>query len=375
MATDNYCDCGGWVVGAGHEIPAPPADFSWGVQGPVIGCNNLRCAACSQSVRSAAGFAWSKETLQRRAEIYEHIADTGSAPWAALVTANAVSASDDERMYVCGCNVHVETEDRGLTAEADWDDDAPNWQCAGHPRLSLPVTLDGVAIGADAAGATTIVSAHLDGSGVNDAPGFVRDYPSAWVHRLVHLFAHESLAAALGNAVAAQLTSTEPAQRAAALDLFRRDPDAPGAEAVVAALRDESALFVGVSNPQAAGKELDEWLQVAVAHRAAAGDAEALSAIQHAALQSAPVQALLRAIATRAPSWLRDHATDVLRAHPTRAVARRLLYVMAPGLGDEFVAPAIDMGAADLIARETYLDLVRQLVKDERGAQIADALR
>ncbi len=373
--SDNFCDANGWVVGGGHQVPPAPFDYSWGVQGPVIGCNNLRCRSCNQVVRNAGGHTWTKQTMTRLADIYSAMGAPDSATaLAALVSDDALATEASARMYTCGCNVHVEQDQRALGEDADWDhDEGPSWTCAGHPQLSLPATIDGVDLANDI-DADAIVAAHLVAPAPAGAPAFTADYASAWVHRLLHVLSHEAIAASLGNAIATRLTHDDASIRGAAVDVFRRDPMASGGEGVVDALRDHADLYTGVANPHS-DRPLDEWLQVAVGHRAAAGDTSALTALQGSVLQGGePTMTTLRSLAGHASTWLASHAADVLRAHPSRNTARRLLDVMAKALGDELVDSAIAMGAADAVDRTMFLDLVRQLVRDERAERIRDGL-
>ena len=135
-ATLNHCKTGGYCVSAEEWLPAEPFDFDWVQLSPIVGCNRLRCGSCGVDVRSVLGFELPPNLQATEAQVY------------ALVDAGDVSRftkSPKSRLYACP---HFNTVAKSFFRAQPENDYAPftPWGCGGHPKLSLPAVLEGVAI-------------------------------------------------------------------------------------------------------------------------------------------------------------------------------------------------------------------------------------
>ncbi len=316
------CALGGRVVAARHAVP--DAAFDLDFEGPTVGCNHLRCSRCDQPVRQAPGLSWGA-TADRLA---------ASADWEALADAGVLTRNPEHRLYACACRVHVEDHDRALGDAEQWDHDEvpPPWRCAGHPGLTLPLALDGVALDT----VRDVVDAFVRhaGSPPAAAPAFTRETPTAWSQRLVHVLYPRP--DGLLDALADLLDADNPVARAAVSDLYRTTPTLPGAERLADSLVDHPERWFDQPNPLSPADGLDRWAQVAVARRAvwtdplgSPLDEGAIEAVRHLALHAPSLTiSLLQAIARLDPAWLATHAGRIVENTDSEDVARRILYTL-----------------------------------------------
>jgi hypothetical protein len=273
-----YCFMAGTLVEPDLWLPSDPFDHVWAM----FGCNQLRCGACGQTVRS-------------RVEQYC-------------------------RRYECACQSRDEYGYHLIGSDAGQDREFwTAWRCAGHPPLPLPYTLDGIEIAAVAPFAAIVSQTLANPPFV--APGFRTQ--SFWVQRLYRLLPSPSQHAAVGHGVAAQLASPDPATARAAMDFFKDIPQAPGAEQVaVIAERDRDRLR---ATPDPASKTpASLWDRMLVALDArlvvvkdgAPVDRAALDLARRALLEGEEGDGLVFRIAMVDPIWYCEHAADIVRARP-----------------------------------------------------------
>ena len=207
MSTANLCTEGGRVVGPQHPVPALPSDHDFG--GPSLGCNHLRCQRCGEAVRHQAGLSWGATAEQLAASV----------DWDALAESGALTRDADHRLYACACRVHVEDYDRHLGRPSDWDFDEvpPPWRCAGHPPVVGSV--DGVALSTS----PDELVARFALAAPEEAPTFTRDYPVAWLHRLVFLTRPTPVSTALSEACARVIEREAKAGRPVTVMIFDID--------------------------------------------------------------------------------------------------------------------------------------------------------
>jgi hypothetical protein len=266
-----FCSPGS-LVGARGWLPAEPFDYNW----DRFGCNQLRCGRCGQTVRSH------------------------------------VLADGNGRHYECACQrydayeYHLLGSDQGYIHEF-----VTAWDCGGHPELPLPHLLDGVRVAADA-DFGAIVAATLP------APPFVAPgtkAPSFWVQRLYRLVQRDDVRRAIGEAVAALLSSTEARTLRAALDFFAQLPEAPGGERVAEVVARDRARLAATADPTSSSYNLYERALEAITRQLAARPTAAAVAVARAALlDGSGDSGLLYRVAAHDPEWFCNHAADIVRA-------------------------------------------------------------
>src|SRR2546430_2216312 len=117
------------------------------------------------------------------------------------------------------------------------------WHCAGHPPLSLPAVLEGVAVDDNSDWRQLARQSFAGKLGVTLHPSVDRD-SGFWIHRLYRLLDERP---AIANAAADLLLDSEPWVRRGAIAFFRlNDGNAAGAERAATGLRDHPELFVEV---------------------------------------------------------------------------------------------------------------------------------
>jgi hypothetical protein len=170
----HYCADGGNLVGMQHWLPAHLFDYDWGLTYPQIGCNNLHCCRCTQTV-------------------------------------TATAASESYRRYNCACTedtlhtLKVIGQVEGYPGPEALRDPPPGtWACAGHPALTVPADLDGVHISAQRfieVARKAVLTPPLITPNIKGHP--------IWLSRLYWILPF-SLRTALGAAVAALVLDTDP---------------------------------------------------------------------------------------------------------------------------------------------------------------------
>lgn len=275
-----HCIPAGSLVGPDLWRPSEPFDYAWGR----FGCNQLRCGACGEPVRS-------------------HV-----------VPGKGV------RRYACACQSRNERDYLVLGADAGFDHEfVTRWYCAGHPRLALPATIDGIAVAPDGPFAPIVGSAL--GSPPFVAPGFRGT--SFWVQRLFRLLVDAPQQPQVSRAVGAELSSADPAVVRAATDFFRELPWAAGAEQLAEVLdRDRARLRATPDPGSPSGASLhDRFLEVleprlAVVRDGAPVDRAALDAARRALIAGEAGSGMIVRIAASDSTWFIDHAADIVRARP-----------------------------------------------------------
>jgi hypothetical protein len=184
--------------------------------------------------------------------------------------------------------------------------------------LPLPIQLDGVEISAVAPFAA-IVSQTLANPPFL-APGFRSS--SFWVQRLYRLLPTAAQQAAVGQAVAAQLSSADPRTARAALDFFCDAPAAPGGEQIaVIADRDRDRLRA-TPDPRSSTTSLHDRMLEAINARLVivqcglAVDQAALEVARRALLAGEAGDGTLFRIAKVDATWYCEHVADIVRARP-----------------------------------------------------------
>lgn len=260
-------------------LPTEPFDYSWGR----FGCNQLRCGTCKLPVQSS------------------------------------IDETKHCRRYACACQsrdeygYHIIGEDAGYIHEF-----ITGWYCAGHPRLPLPVVLDGIEI-AEVSPFASIVNATLA------TPPFVAPTyrtPSFWVQRLFRLLPTAAQRDAIGRAVARQLVSQDARTARAAIDFFLDLPWAAGVAEVAAVANLHRDRLRATRDPLSQMQSsLYDRIMEAVGARLAvredgAVDAAALDVACRALLAGEAEITLVYRVASSDPAWFSAHAAAIARTYP-----------------------------------------------------------
>jgi hypothetical protein len=228
----NQCKNGGYCVSAKEWLPAEPFDFDWVQLSPIVGCNRLHCGDCNVEVRSLVGFELGSGLSEN--EVY------------ALVEAGDTSRftpSPASRIYACRHFNTVAKQFFRAVAENDYDPFTP-WSCGGHPQLTLPAVLEGVAVDERSDWSELARRSFAGTLGVSLHPSVDREF-GFWLQRLCRLVGLP-VAAEIARAAAAQVLDPDPRVRLGAIVFFRLGWNAPGAELMAPALRDHPELFADV---------------------------------------------------------------------------------------------------------------------------------
>jgi hypothetical protein len=275
------CVHDGALVGPNEWYPSEPFDYAWRT---TFGCNHLRCDGCGEEV-----------------------------------TVELVDG-DQARRYRCRCQSRDEYSylvlgaDRGLLHEF-----VTQWHCAGHPRLALPVTLDGVAI-PEVGDFGAIVAATLT------TPPFKPpriDERTFWVQRLYNLVPAAAQRDAISRAVATHLGGPDVARERAAIEFFWRERRAAGAEEVAKlALRDRARLEQ-TPDPMKPRRSLYQAVLSPILGRlgvrnadGSAADVAAVQVARDVLLDGGGVGSMLFSLVEIDRAWFFDHAVDIVRANP-----------------------------------------------------------
>ena len=267
-----FCNPGS-LVGAQGWLPTEPFDYNWSD----FGCNQLVCGSCKQKVRS-------------------HVLPDGVG-----------------RHYECACqqhdaySYHLLGSDQGQIHEF-----LTEWRCNGHPELRLPAVLDGIAISTasdfKAIVDKTLVSSPFVAPSVNS--------PSFWVQRLYRLLSDESLRRGVGEAVVAQLSSTDPQRISVALEFFSKIPAANGAEQIASVVDRERMRLLSTPDPLSANYTLYEWALEVLETVFATTKSQTVRAMMHRALIAGEAgSGMVATVASEDPDWFCNHASDIVRAH------------------------------------------------------------
>ena len=309
MSELNFCSAGGALVGPDRLVGPQPFDYAWPLADIAIGCNALVCRECGAQVRSAPGYEPGATYKAHFSEIYP------AADWEALVASGVLLHRSSYRFYVCRCIDHFETLQRPIEDADSWDiESPPPWRCAGHPRFALPGELDGIAISA-----TTDFDAlserALSESLQRNVPATAL-FGDQWLSRLYHLIAHDPLGAQLSSAVLKHVGSADPKIRVNAIDFFRRNPRAPGADGLLGLGRDHYDWFAGVANPNSPDTDMLYFLLQALACRVDEGDRAPLPFLHDELLKPGPKPGyLITALRRHDEDWITQNRNAILSAN------------------------------------------------------------
>jgi hypothetical protein len=276
-----YCVPDGALVGPNRWLPTEPFDYGWWM----FGCNQLRCGSCNHQVRAS------------------------------------VPDGKRYRHYECACQSRDEAHDYFVLGadQGQVQELVTKWHCGGHPQMPLPVDLDGVQI--SAVGPFTAIVERTLASPPFLAPGFPNR--SFWVQRLYCLLPTAAQKAMVGKAVAAQLSSPDPAMINGAFDFFHDQPRAPGGDEVIAIAKRDRDRLRATPDPSLPEQslydralEVTEQLLVPPLPGQPAGNATALELGHSSLLAGEASNGMVFRIAKRDPSWFAAHAADIVRARP-----------------------------------------------------------
>jgi hypothetical protein len=273
------CPVAALLVGPKRWLPEEPFDYGW----DAIGCNQLLCGRCKRRVQSR------------------------------LDTARFC------RHYECACQSRDEYNYHVIGSDAGDDHEFRTaWHCAGHPALTLPIRLDGIDVAVDGSLGSIVV--HTLAHPPFIAQGFRT--ASFWVQRLYRLLPEGPQRAALGQAVASQLVSSDPAIVRAAIDFFSDIPAANGGEQIAVVAERERDRLRATADPVSADISLYDSLLEAINARlvlmnaGAPADRAALEVARRALLSGEADEATLFRIARIDPAWYCGHTADIVRARP-----------------------------------------------------------
>ena len=303
----NHCGGGGTCVSGNEWLPSEPFDYDWAQLGPTIGCNHLACAKCGVEVRNLLGFDLHADSAP--GDVYERIGSNDSSRFIESAT---------YRIYSCR-HYSIVAKFKFLAEQPN--DYAPwtPWKCAGHPALSLPALLEGVAIDEKSDFGQLARKSFAGELGVSLHPSVDR-VPGFWLQRLYRLLGDLPAAAKIAGAAADQLLDPTPSVRMGAIGFFNLGWNAPGADRVAPALRDHPELFADVlvdGNPTTLERQLLEVLDYRIINKV--GDTVALE-LMRAAL-SRPfkpigLERFLFGMARVDQQWLLEHGDALVAAVP-----------------------------------------------------------
>ena len=125
----HLCRDGGYLIGIDDWYPSETCDHQFFPLGPRIGCTNLVCPQCHETVRVADGRAFDVPTAAPIVFASHGLAGTREAPLS--------------RIYACRCTTVATVA--AMTAYAPEADPqlrpATVWRCAGHPAATLPLQI------------------------------------------------------------------------------------------------------------------------------------------------------------------------------------------------------------------------------------------
>jgi hypothetical protein len=294
----NYCAAGGTLVTGEEWYPVEPFDYAWAA------CNRLACSECGVQVRTLLGFELPPSFAP--ADAYE------------LIGANDRSRfveSPKDRIYTCRHYAIVPKYPFPAEQQHDMAPWTP-WQCAGHPQLSLPAVLEGIAVDDNTDWGQLARESFAGTLGVTLHPS-VDGNNAFWIHRLYLLLGQRP---AIANAAADLLLDSDPRVRRGAIEFFRLNGEAAGAERAAMALHDHPELFVDVlvdGDSLTLERQLLEVLNYRIVNKV--GDTVALE-LMRAALsrrfQPVGLERYLFAMAEVDQKWLLEHGDALVAAVP-----------------------------------------------------------
>ncbi len=281
-----YCNPDVTLVEADYWQPTN--DFDCSSRGN-FGCSRLKCHKCNEMVR------WTIIDKPSRFRRYQCLCQSV------------------EQFYA----THV------LRSEPNWADHriATAWYCDGHPQITLPMELDGIAL--DEGNWPAIVQQTL-ATPPFVAPGVGERTKSFWVQRFYYLLWTEKQRTQVGEAVAEQLGSDSPELVSAALDFFFDNPRAAGHMEVAELACSGKDRLLAMRNPKYPTRTLYPRV-LEVANRLltdpqpgkAPTDTAALEVVRAAILNGDAKHAMVYGLAMRDPQWFMEHAKAIVVANPS----------------------------------------------------------
>jgi hypothetical protein len=306
----NYCNRGGHIVGADEWLPADPHDYFCAAYAITdIGCNNLVCSRCGQSVRHALGYL--------RVPLLDPAILHAAPQWRDLEGAQPQDERMNGRLYVCACEACVEHSGHAL--DPGWESDPdqlPLWKCAGHPSFVPPGRFAEVHVDTSA-GWSPIVAAHIVER--TKLHPYIDRIPGFTLTRIYQALERSDDQRALGNAVGGRGDDPSLAVRQAVVLFFLQNSHAPGFEQVLDAWRAAPSLYD--AHRSAWGR--DPWLEEQVleaiwdriANKASCAEA-ALATWRWAALRGAGLGNLYLAVRFDG-AWVGEHVEAMFDATPS----------------------------------------------------------
>jgi hypothetical protein len=305
----NHCNAGGYCVSANEWLPVEAFDFDWVQLSPIIGCNRLRCGKCGIDVRSMLGFELPPDLQATEEEVYA-LVDAGDS--------SRFTKSPKCRIYACR---HFSTVARSFFRAQPENDYAPYtpWGCGGHPGLSLPAVLEGVAIDPHTDWGKLARQSFAGTLGVSLHPSVDRE-PGFWLMRLYRLLAEQPVAPKIAHAAADAVLDPDPRVRLGAIVFFRLGWNAPGAERMAPALRDHPALFADIlvdGDPITLERQLLHMLSYRIANHVSDTVAiELMRAALSRKFEPLGLEQSLYSMAEVDQKWLLEHGDQIVAAMP-----------------------------------------------------------
>jgi hypothetical protein len=320
----NRCGEGGWLVHGEARIPTDDTDFHVDNL-PVVGCSRLRCPACGQVVRNAAGYAFASQT--------QDVAAVHATPELTTVLAKTQPRL---RLYLCRCRHFLEQHQHRLE-EPDPDhttDPGTPWRCEGHPLVTLPHDIDGVVVAEDAI--AELVRRNFGGwSPPGAAPAAQKG--ARWAARLHGRLRGTAAEERVAAAAAALLDDPSPLARAHALHFFYFVRVPVGLRRILALLEGDRAPLAGVADPVSEVKTYGQPTLEESAWRDLYWVVGNLERARQLARRDATTPgrasgAVYDALAQHDMPWLVEHAEEVVRANPglDKVLVKACKYNVAP---------------------------------------------
>lgn len=307
----NYCPDGGYVVADEGRTSNDPIDYD--VVGlPVFGCHQLRCAKCSERVRSARALDFRSSRSDVDLISLHQLPDLEQSP--------LLYRRPGVRLYLCRCARWLEgIGQRPIEGEGNdpFHTLQVPWACDGHPLADLPHHFDGVEVTPETLAEVTARSLRgvpPGGAALEDARG------GLWAARLYYRLAGTRWQGSVAEAVSPFLRDLDPAARSRAVHFLFVARPLKAADQAVALLAGDRGLYAGVpAEPTALQRDKtqeDTLWRIASPLVAEPGLARDLAAADALAPGKGSM-AVYSALAGGDPEWVAEHAEDIARANPT----------------------------------------------------------
>jgi len=320
------CHLRGHVGGADIWYPDTGWDLDVGALHPRVACTRLSCEACGAEVHHLVGFELGAGL---------HIRGPGRRGGEPLDSALELVSNPYSRVYACGCTSYATVRTESLLPVGDDEQvhELP-WACAGHPGLTLPAEVDGVALTTSTDWSRLIADALAGRIPVAwRPPGILHErHPAVWLARIVAHLTDRALAQRISREVASHLLSPDLRVRRAAINFYRHCSGAPGSEKLGEALTGHLSLFEG-ERVTGARRDLASELRECIVVQLATHPTDVLEElVKGELLAGRGTTAFLLLTSRLDPAWLVEHgATLVSRQLISEGRLRRLLAATARG--------------------------------------------